>query len=88
MTNLNPAQQALLDAVEREREASREAVAEAKAEFERAKWEAESDLRKSVKRAVDGKVPKRKLGQVLGTSDHKTVDNMAKGAGKKFSNRP
>lgn len=88
MTNLNPAQQALLDAVEREREASRDKVAEAKLQYEKAKWDAESDLRKSVKKAVEGRVPKRKLGQVLGTSDHKTVDNMAKGAGKKFSQRP
>lgn len=88
MTNLNTEQQSLLDAVAAAREDSRWAVAEAKAAYEQAKWEAEAPLRQAVKKAVAGKVPKRKLGQVLGTSDHKTVDNMAKGAGKKFSQRP
>lgn len=88
MTNLNPEQEKLLNAVADEREATRFAIAEAKAAYEQSKWEIEAPLRKAVKKAVDGRVPKRKLGQVLGTSDHKTVDNMAKGAGKKFSNRP
>lgn len=88
MTNLSPEQQALLYAVELEKEKAREHVAKAKLEYEKAKWDIEASLRFAVKKAVEKKVPKRKLGQVLGTSDHKTVDNMAKGAGKKFSNRP
>lgn len=88
MTKLNPAQQALLDAVAEERSRSRAAVEQARLEFEARKWELEAPLRVAVKDAVDAGVPKRQIGQVIPTSDHKTVDNMAKGAGKEFSDRP
>lgn len=87
MTNLNKDQQYLLASVGSARDEAKEATEEAYERYLKAKWDAEQGLRKAVKAAIAGKVPIRKIGFVIGSSDHKTVKNLAENADRTFSTR-
>lgn len=73
MTNLNPIQIELLDAVEAAKLDAERALEDLRLRHKQEEWDAQLPLRLAVGNAKDAGVPWRRLQEPLETSDHKTV---------------